>query len=60
MYNYATYILATSTTESLLTAKSLSRYCCRIISEMPLRNSVSPLSLGLTGESIYNTLCMHT
>ena len=39
---------ATSTTESLSTANSRSQYCRRIISKMPLRNSISPLSLYLS------------
>ena len=50
-----TNFLATSMTDSLLTANSQSRCGCRIISEMPFRNNVSALSLGLTGEAIYNT-----
>ena len=53
-----TDFLATSITDSLLTAKSQSRCCCCIISEMPLRNNVDPLLLGLTGESTY-VMYMH-
>ena len=56
-----TNFLATSMTDSLLTTNSQSRCGCRIISEIPLRNNVSALSLVNLSIylSIYLSLVTH-